>query len=388
MFGLASIVGPLLGGYLTAVTWRWCFWINLPLGGISLVVLVWAAPRSPALLPPAKTLLGRINQLDPVGFALVAPATVCLLFALQWGGTKYPWSDDRIIVLFVLSGVLSLVFVAAQIWRKDEATVPPRIFLQRSVFFSTIGSAGIGSILVLYAFYLPIWFQAIQGKTPQSSGLSLLPLLLSNVLVVGCCSATVMITGYYTPFMIVGGALCVVSAGLISTWQVNASAGVWIGYQVRLGRRDHSFGLSITHMLQVLAGGSLGLVFQQPNIAVQTVLSKEDVPIGVSLLSFTQFLAGTIFVTISQTVLENKLASGLSGRIPGFDPSVIAGQGATSIRDLVPSAQLGIVLQVYNESLQAIWYITLGLSGLIFLSSFGLEWRSVEQSRQQGQNES
>lgn len=128
-------------------------------------------------------------------------------------------------------------------------------------------------------------------------------------------------------------------------------------------------------------GGALGFVLQQPNIAAQTVLSKEDVSVGITLLTFVQFLAGTILITVCQTVLENNLAAGLVGKIPHFDPKSIASQGATSIRALVTPEQLPLVLQVYNDSLRPIWYIAVGLSGLIFLSSFGFEWKSVKKAK-------
>lgn len=217
---------------MTAVTWRWCFWINAPIGGLSLVLLAFLTPKSPAALKPADSLMGKINQLDPAGFILIASSTVCLLFALQWGGVRFPWTDGRIITLFALFGVLGLAFIGAQAWRQDTATVPPKIFFQRTIFAGCIASIGIGSLIVIYAYYLPIWFQAIQGKSPQSSGLSLIALLLSNVVfVIGSGFATSRV-GYYTPIMIIGAAVTIVGSALISTWGVDAGPGQWIGFQV------------------------------------------------------------------------------------------------------------------------------------------------------------
>lgn len=132
---------------------------------------------------------------------------------------------------------------------------------------------------------------------------------------------------------------------------------------------------------KVLTGGALGFVLQQPNIAAQTVLSKEDISVGITLLTFVQFLAGTILITVCQTVLENGLATGLVGKIPNFNPGSIASQGATSIRQLVPPDKLPLVLEAYNDALRPIWYIAIGLSGLIFLSSFGFEWKSVKKAK-------
>lgn len=233
VFGLASIIGPIAGGYLTSITWRWCFWINVPVGGLSLILLL-LAPQTAPPVPPASTWRGKLAQLDPLGFMLIGPAIICLLFAVQWGGTKYAWSDGRIIALFVIFGALGLTFVASQAWRGDAATIPPKIFFQRSVLCGCIAMFGIGSALVLYSFYLPIWFQVIQGKSPSSSGLSLLPLLLSNVFsVIGGGIAT-SVLGYYTPFMILGSAVLVVGSALITTWQASAGPGLWIGFQVRV----------------------------------------------------------------------------------------------------------------------------------------------------------
>ncbi|MCJ1379800.1 hypothetical protein MMC17_002903 [Xylographa soralifera] len=364
VFGLSSIIGPLLGGYLTGVTWRWCFWINVPIGAISLVVLGFFAPKSPPAIKPADSLLGKINQLDPLGFILIASSTVCLLFALQWGGVQYPWNDGRIVALFVIFGVLGLAFIGTQAWRKEEATVPPSIFFQRTIFAGCIASFGIGSLLVVISYYLPIWFQAIQGKSPQNSGLSLLPLLLSNVFFVIASGIATSVLGYYTPFLILGAVVGIVGSALISTWQVDARAGQWIGYQI-------------------LTGAGLGLTLQQPNIAAQTVLRKDQVAIGISLLNFIQLLGGTIFVTVCQNLLENELIMGLTGKIPNFDPASIANQGATSLRQLVPADKLPLVLDVYNDSLRSVWYVALALSCLVFIGSLGLEWKSVKKNKKQ-----
>ena len=214
------------------MTWRWCFWINVPLGAISLVVLTLLIPKSSAALQPADSLLGKINQLDPIGFILIAASTVCLLFALQWGGNQYAWNDGRIVALFVLFAIFGLAFIGVQAWRKDEATVPPSIFFQRTVFSGGVVSLGIGSLIVLFSYYLPIWFQAIQGKSPQNSGLSLVALLLSVVVFVMASGFATSVVGYYTPFLILGAMFSIVGSAMISTLQVDASPGQWIGFQV------------------------------------------------------------------------------------------------------------------------------------------------------------
>ena len=177
--------------------------------------------------------LGKIKQLDPLGFILIAPAIISLLFALEWGGTRYAWNSGRIIALFVVFGVLGSAFILSQAWQKEKATVPPRILLNRSILSGCFAYLGTGSVLVILAFYLPIWFQVIQGKSPQSSGLSLLPLLLSIVVAVIASGILTTVIGYYTPMMIAGAMFLIVGSALITTWQPQTKAGIWIGYQVR-----------------------------------------------------------------------------------------------------------------------------------------------------------
>ena len=128
-------------------------------------------------------------------------------------------------------------------------------------------------------------------------------------------------------------------------------------------------------------GLGLGCVLQVPNIAVQTVLSNDQVAIGISLLAFTQFLGGTIFVTVCQSLLQNKLVEGLTAKLPNFDPAAVSGQGATDLRNLVPVEELPLVLDVYNTSLKSIWYVGLGLSCLILLGGLGFELKSVKKQK-------
>lgn len=113
------------------------------------------------------------------------------------------------------------------------------------------------------------------------------------------------------------------------------------------------------------------------------MLADSDVTIGLSLLNFISFLGGTTFVTVSQTLLENKLVDGLSGIIPDLDPSTLADGGATSLRSMVSEDKLPAVLDVYNESIRSIWYLGLALSCLIFVASLGMPWMSVKKDKKE-----
>jgi MFS family permease len=233
-FGLSSILGPILGGYLTSVSWRWCFWINVPIGGLSLFLLFILAPNRPSPSKPADTWRQRFFDLDPLGFVMVAGSISSLLFALEFGKENQAWSSGRVVALFVVFGVLLVTFAAYQVWRGEKATIPPRILKQRTVVVACLFGFVIGSVLVVYPFYLPVWFQVVKGKSPQDSGIALLPLLLSSVLLVMVGGVLVSKIGYYTPFAIGGAAILVVGSALFTTWTADVSTGKWVGYQVCL----------------------------------------------------------------------------------------------------------------------------------------------------------
>jgi hypothetical protein len=166
--------------------------------------------------------------------------------------------------------------------------------------------------------------------------------------------------GYYTPFMIFGVCLTAIGAGLLTTLEIGISAGKWIGFQI-------------------LYGYGFGSCSQAPNMAAQTVLRREEVAIGASLMFFGQQLFGAVFTSVCQNVLDNQLADRLAG-IPGINPRLIQSTGATELLNLIPAEYHAAALKAYNDSLRVCFQIGLIMACLSIMGALGMEWRTVRKN--------
>lgn len=233
VFSVASIVGPLIGGALTqAVTWRWCFWVNLPFGAlVALLLGFFLRIRKP---DPATQwpLFRKMKAVDFLGSVLLAGSIIMLLMALQFGGVTYPWMSSVIIGLLVGAGVTFVPFICWQICRGDDALIPPRLFRYRNATLLLMSSSfGAGPFQVI-VYWLPIWFQAVLGVSPLASGVRYLPIVIADALTCVLGSAIIMQLGAWNPFLLLAKVLISLSGGLLSTIHLGQSSGHWVGYQV------------------------------------------------------------------------------------------------------------------------------------------------------------
>ena len=359
-FGVASVAGPLIGGAFTQgkAGWRWCFYVNLPLGGFTIATL--ALFLNIEENKPKLPLMDKLKQLDPLGTFFFLPSIVCLLLALQWGGVTHPWSDGRVVTCLVLFAVLFLAFVAVQVVnRHTNATIPSRIFLQRSVLFGSLYQFLLGSTMLGTIVYIPLWFQAIKGTTPVKSGIDTIPMVLGLVVMSILSGVIVGKVGYYTQFLYLGSVFMSVGAGLLTTLKADSPHQKWIPYQALLG-----FGV--------------GMGMQQSNLAVQRCLPNRDVPVGTAVIFFFQTFGGALFMSVAQNTFITKFVGQLAG-IPGVNPAIVGMTGATALRHKVPPASLPKVIDAYNYGVtQGPFFVSMITACLSILGAVGMEWLSVK----------
>ena len=310
MFGLASVIGPTLGGYITDhLTWRWVFYVNLPVGLIALIVAGFALPNI------KRDLRGKIDWL---GCLTIAGAVVPLLLGLIWGGDKYAWSSPQILGLFGMAAVMTAVFATVEHYAEDPI-LPLRLFREQVFNLANLiiilsAAAMFGGIL-----YIPVFFQSVLGQSATNSGLTLLPLMAGIVIGSIASGQIVARTGKYRIMGLLGFTLSTVGLFLLShitTASTNAQVS-W--YMVVLG-----LGL----------GPSLPLL----PLIVQNHFGPKDTGVVTGATQFFRTIGGAIGSSILGTVFNNQLSSSLhdlpnTGLPPQLaktlaDPNVITSQEA------------------------------------------------------------
>lgn len=361
-YGVAAIAGPPLGGVFTdKLSWRWCFWINLPIGALTFLVIVFlfkSPPRSG--FDGSRSWLAKVMRFDPVGTLMFMPAIICVLLALQWGGTTHAWNSGIVVALLVVGGVLVIAFGIVQWLMHDDATIPLRIIKKRTIWACAAYQFALGAAFFVFIYFLPIWFQGVQGASAIQSGVRTLPMLVGNIVATAVSGVLVTIIGYYAPFMILGTILASVGAGLLLLFTPNVTAASWIGYQA-------------------IVGLGIGFGWQQPFVAVQTVLDIKDVPIATATLSFAQTLGGTLFVSVAQTAFSTKLTQELVSQVPQLDPaSILHEGGAAELDKLVPEQYLPDVVLSYNNSLLSAFFVATIMAIMSLVGCTFVEWNSVK----------
>ncbi|KAK5131370.1 hypothetical protein LTR08_000973 [Meristemomyces frigidus] len=362
--GVATVTAPLLGGALTqSLGWRWCFYINPPIGVVTLLLTMCCfsdvqKPSDVALM----TFKQKFSQLDLVSNLLFVPALTSLFLAFSWAGTKYPWDSGKVIGLLVTFAVLLAAFVYTQFRRGDAAALPPRVIKRRSIIAGFIFIMCCNSTGNILEYYLPTYYQIVRGYTPAKSGYMMLPIIIGATIGALIHGAGTSAFGYYAPFMLFASTIMPIAAGLVTTFTINTSFEKLIIYTA-------------------FSGLAYGIGFSGPQNAVQIVLPVEDIPLGLSLMLFAQSFGPAVAITIAQVLFTNQLSTNLNGVVPGLSHADIENSGLTDIVTRVPPAKFREVLAGVDKSLSQTWYLVVGLACATMVGSVMMEWRSVKQKR-------
>ncbi|KZL73191.1 major facilitator superfamily transporter [Colletotrichum tofieldiae] len=360
MFGFGATVGPLLGGVFTdLVTWRWCFYMNLPIGAVTVAVfLLFFHPKRQSRL--GQTFFDRFLDLDILGNVFLLGACVMLFLALEFTTQGEAWSSPRVIGLLSGAGATAVVFAAWQWWKQDGALIPPAIITQRTVAASCVAAFTTYGALLIHSYFQPIWFQAIKGESAISSGIDMIPYVATNAFFSLLSGIFVSIVGYFVPPAVVGGMIATAGCGVFRLLSQDTPTAQWIGFEV-------------------LVSAGFGMSIQQGFTAVQAVLPPDEISVGTAAVVASQSLGGAIFISVGNTLFQNHLLqASAQNMVPGVDIRAVLEGGATSFRTMVPASALPTLLTVYNEALRVAFTAAIPLAGVSAIAACFMEWKSVK----------
>jgi EmrB/QacA subfamily drug resistance transporter len=316
LFGVSSVAGPLLGGFFTdQLSWRWVFYVNLPVGIVALVVTSLVLPESVRRAQP---------RLDYAGAVVLTGAVAALVLMTTWGGSQYRWSSPTILGLGAGAVSLFTAFVVVE-RRAAEPIIPLQLFRVPNFAVSGVVSLFVGVALFGSISFLPMFLQVVTGASATDSGLLLAPLMLGMLGASMAAGRTVSRTGRYKRFPVTG--LAVASAGMFLLSTIDAAT----------SRTQVS-------AFMVVLGIGIGLTMQVLVLAVQNAVSRGDLGVATSTVNFCRSIGGCIGVALFGAVFTTRLAAGLADRLPpGTDVPTGRGLSVEALNALPPAAHAGAV---------------------------------------------